>query len=562
MDSVPRRALLLIPLLLAGLLVLGARLGPATSTETRYAEMGREMADSGDWLVPAFNGAPHLEKPPLAMWATAAAIAVLGTTDVAPRVPSIVAGLLVLLLVAAIARRLADDAEDPTVRRARGRLAALALATMPAFLVQTYTISTDIWLVLTVTAGGLALLESDRASGRPALRWTLLLHASFGVGMLVKGPLTIGLVVGSFLVVSLLRRDTHVLRPLVHPLGLLLFAALAVPWYVAVDARIPGTLDAYLHRRVLGGLASNADFHRRSIWVVWLPLVGAFPWLAAAAGSVRRLRRSGRWLRGPGLPCLALALAAPVLFSFSASRLPSYGSPALPWFAVLVALGAPLAEPTPLAGSAFSWWGGLRIGVVGVALVTLGIGAWAVVVRGAPAGLASLAVLGGAIALLAAGTGLRGGMRRRLRAAAMATAGLVLAAGAALANAPLRIPALRPVWETVQSHRLPGEELGVLLPYAGDWGLLPWYAGPGVRFFDFPSSSMVVDPTRWRPDLFLPKQALRSWFSARERRWLLVRVKEAPSLLPADLRHVVTKAHGYEVLTNQALPHESPQTGS
>ena len=332
----------LVVVLFAGLLAVGGHLGPATSTETRYAEMGREMMASGDWVVPTLNGAPLLEKPPWEYWVNALSFTLFGVSDLTARLPSLFAGLLTLLVVFAIARRLAPEAEGPTSATHRGLLAVLALATMPGFLVQSYVISTDIWLVLATTLAGFSLLESDRTGGRPRLRYTLLLHAALGVGMLVKGPLTLGLVLGAGVLLAILRRSGKHLRPFVHPLGILVFAAITVPWYVLANQRIPGLLHDLVTRRLFGGLASSKDFHHHSWWVVWLPLFGAFPWLATLPASIAAFARRGAWLRGSGLLLLLLAAGAPVLFTFSASRLPSYASPAFPWLAILCALGAPL----------------------------------------------------------------------------------------------------------------------------------------------------------------------------------------------------------------------------
>jgi dolichyl-phosphate-mannose-protein mannosyltransferase len=66
--------------------------------EGRYAEIGREMAVSNDWLIPHPNGFEHFQKPPLLYWATAASIRIFGATEWAARLPSALAATGVLLL--------------------------------------------------------------------------------------------------------------------------------------------------------------------------------------------------------------------------------------------------------------------------------------------------------------------------------------------------------------------------------------------------------------------------------------------------------------------------------
>ena len=39
--------------------------------EPRFAEVAREMVQSGDYLVPRVNGEPDKEKPPVLFWAVA-----------------------------------------------------------------------------------------------------------------------------------------------------------------------------------------------------------------------------------------------------------------------------------------------------------------------------------------------------------------------------------------------------------------------------------------------------------------------------------------------------------
>lgn len=543
------RLVTLVTVLFVGLAVLGAILGPASSTETRYAQMGREMLESGDWVVPTLNGAPLLEKPPFEYWVNAASIGLFGHNDVAARVPSLVAGLLVLLVVAYGARRFAPEGDLPEDRRARGRLAALALATMPGFLVQSYTISTDIWLVLATTIAGLALLESDRTGGRPGRAWTLTLHAATGVAMLIKGPLTLGLVFGAGAVTALVRRSPRLLRPFANPLGIALFVAITVPWYVAANARIPGLLHDLVTRRLFGGLASSADFHGHSVWIVWLPLVGAFPWLATLPRTLASTLRGGGWRRGIAVPAFLLAASAPLLFTFSKARLFSYASPAFPWLALLVAFGWPTPGSDPASAASRGRRVDLTRATFGAAIVAVGAAVWTLVGIEAPALVAAVGCLGAALAFAALGVGGRREAHAPFGRAALVVTGLMIAGGAGAVAAPGQFDASKSLADAIARVRRPGEEVGAVMPYTGDWGLLPWYLEGPVRFFDYPSEPMIVAPEKFAPDRFLPKTDLAPWFRAKERRFLLIRkrdrnrkdyVADVPSYLLAECgRYVI-----------------------
>jgi dolichol-phosphate mannosyltransferase len=67
-------------------LPLSRRAMPLTDPdEGRYALIARQMATSGDWLVPRLFGLPYLEKPPLLYWLTATMFRIFGTGELSAR---------------------------------------------------------------------------------------------------------------------------------------------------------------------------------------------------------------------------------------------------------------------------------------------------------------------------------------------------------------------------------------------------------------------------------------------------------------------------------------------
>jgi hypothetical protein len=197
----------------------------------------------------------------------------------------------------------------------------------------------------------------------------------------------------------------------------------------------------------------------------------------------------------------------------------------------------------------------VAVGSAGVAWAHLGVtGAPLVVAAGAAAAAVAVAV-----------AGLRSTAPETTAPRAALVGGLLLATSAAgFVGAPLRVHAAKPLWDAVARVRAPGEELGVALNYNGDWGLFPWYAREPVRYFNYPAAPpMMIDPALDRPDLFLPRERLKEWFAAKERRFLMtrpryLREKEAPSWLGSLPRFVVAEGGEYVVLTNLPLPAERP----
>src|SRR4030042_5021562 len=59
----------------------------------RYAEVAKEMIQSGDWVVPRFNGEIFLHKPPLLFWLIALPSKIYGSvTPLLARLPSALFG--------------------------------------------------------------------------------------------------------------------------------------------------------------------------------------------------------------------------------------------------------------------------------------------------------------------------------------------------------------------------------------------------------------------------------------------------------------------------------------
>jgi 4-amino-4-deoxy-L-arabinose transferase-like glycosyltransferase len=106
-DDLPRRAAAVLLALVLGLLVfrLGAvpLVGP---DEPRYTRVAVEMHRAGEWVRPTLQGEPWLEKPPLFYWLAGGAFSILGETEAAARLPSVLAGLLLVGATALLGARL------------------------------------------------------------------------------------------------------------------------------------------------------------------------------------------------------------------------------------------------------------------------------------------------------------------------------------------------------------------------------------------------------------------------------------------------------------------------
>jgi len=332
-------------LLILGLLVMGAGLGmrdPWPADEPRFALIGREMVESGRWLIPHRAGEPYPDKPPVFFWMIAAAYAVTGSVRIAFLLPSLLAGLATLALVHDLARRL--------WHRRVALSAGLALLATVQFTLQARTAQIDGVLALWTTLAVYGLLRHLLLG--PAWGWWYLAFAAMGLGIITKGV--------GFLPLFLLIPYAIVRRrgwpgvprfpfPFWHlvlgPLVMIATAALwVVPMLLTVAASGDPLLAAYrdnLLFKQTGQRYVAAWHHLR--WVgyyiagvapwAWLPLTLALPW-AFPAWWRRLHRREARTALLLGWVALVL-----LFFSLSPGKRGIYILPAVP---ALVLAMAPL----------------------------------------------------------------------------------------------------------------------------------------------------------------------------------------------------------------------------
>lgn len=313
-------------LLLAAVLALAFDLGGYPlfdPDEGRNAEVAREMAETNDYVLPHLDGLPYLDKPIVYFAAAAAVIEVLGPTETAARLPAYFFTLATLVVVIRFAkRRWGSDA---------AWLAALALATMPLVLAYARTTIFDSALAFCTTLAILAFWDE-----RPVLAW-----AAIGLGAITKGPVAILVPLITLIPYALL--TGRPVRRLVPLAGLLVFAAVALPWFLAVSHRIP-EFPHYVFVRETFERVTTTRFHRTAPFWYYLPIlpVAAFPWTVPALARWKNWRWA--WLARRVNPqaqeaiLLTCWVLGPLLFfTLNQSKLPQYVLPLMPPFALAAA---------------------------------------------------------------------------------------------------------------------------------------------------------------------------------------------------------------------------------
>ncbi len=376
---------------------LGTLSGQTRPEEQFNMSVSAEMHRLGAWATPTLDGAPWFYKPPLLYWLERAAYTLSAPSAFTARLPAALAAIALALLTGGLARRMG-------LNRA---LATLLTGGSLGLFMNGRLAITDSLLALALTGTFACLWEAHL---RRDARWVVAAGALVGVGVLAKGPVAGAIVLVGAGAFALLRADRPRPDPLLRPWAIALAGlaalAVAVPWYALMLAR---------HREAFFDfffVQMNVDRFRtpwrlESLGVLWGGLVLALvPWLPLAiAGAVHAL---GRERRRQPRAVLALSWAAAVMLTFSvpAQKFVHYSLPAVPAFALLVAL---LWAERPDA-AALRW--GLRA-TAGVLALTALVGVVATrLLPWAPALAAALTAALGAGALLrrslplAAGAGL------------------------------------------------------------------------------------------------------------------------------------------------------------
>ena len=336
------------------------------------------MVEAESWtgyVVPMVQDKPRLKKPPLIYWLQAPLVA--GLTSPAERagqestgllkagiwayrLPSVLGALVAGLITWRLGRRMFPGL--------CGWLAGLLVCTCVVVMVDARQARADEVLLATTTLSYWALWNVWRARhGTVPLGWVVVLWLAVALGVMTKGPITPALIVLSVLALSLMTRDWRWLAVLRIKLGVLIVAALVVPWVFLVGQAVGWSkfliviADEVLLRSVT---PKEGHFGPPGTYLLLLPVLLWPGSMALVPGLMHAWTRGVRfvrdaanvaghgWLsrvralysaRRPGrdaeLFCLCWLVPGWLVFEALATKLPHYPMPLFPPLALLCARG-------------------------------------------------------------------------------------------------------------------------------------------------------------------------------------------------------------------------------
>jgi 4-amino-4-deoxy-L-arabinose transferase-like glycosyltransferase len=322
---------------------------PWKSFDAIGIEIAHQMLGSGDWLVPQVAGEAWLEAPPLFFWASALLAwpgALLLPFHDAARIAG---GLCVLAACAFLYRagRLSAPARDLDASNTAAA-AALLLTGSVGLMVHAHEAVSELG---TLAACAAFLWMLPHHCERPVLRGAAL-GAALGAAFLTAGPLVAAALLltllGCLAACSGWRSPRHLA---LAGVAILVFAVLALAWPLALRARDPALLEAWMSLQLRergttwSGLAYLLEVSAWFLWPAW-PLALWALWtrrralltpavFAPLLAGVLLVAAQG--LAGPRQD-VALLVLIPPLALLAAQGVPALrrgAAASLDWFAVM-----------------------------------------------------------------------------------------------------------------------------------------------------------------------------------------------------------------------------------
>jgi 4-amino-4-deoxy-L-arabinose transferase-like glycosyltransferase len=339
---------------------------PIDRDEARFAQASKQMIENRDYVDIRFQDDVRYKKPVGIYWLQAGVVNAahaLGMTRALTtiwlyRIPSLAGAIGAVLLTYWTALAF--------VSRRAALLAGLMMASSILLGVEARFATTDAMLLATVVAamGVLARLylpeQRAKLDAKSASAWILpaIFWTALAIGVLLKGPLILMVVWLAVLVLAVIDRRADWLMGLKPLIGVLWFAVLVLPWFVAIMGRAD---DAFLAESVghdlIPKLYSNQEGHGAPPLTYFLLF-----WLMFFPGSMLAgLAVPAVWAarREPGAKFL-LAWLVPswLILEFVVTKLPHYVLPLFPAIAILIAgiMEARMLSRSKWLTPGIAWW--------------------------------------------------------------------------------------------------------------------------------------------------------------------------------------------------------------
>lgn len=289
-----------------------SQLAVTDPVESNYALTASEMVRSGDWISPQIYGIYWYDKPIFLYWLLSLSYELLGTTDLAARLPAVLFGAASCALAAWFALH-------QTGRRTTAILFAAMTATALSFWLISRSVITDQPLYF---FSGASLFFAYIGLTEEKKGYVIAAYVMAAGAVLTKGP--VGIVLPGFflLLFTAIQRRPEYLKRLFPPVGIGLFILLCLSWYGPMYSRhgmdfINGLLG--FNNVVRATVSEHPEY---DVWYYYLILVPAslLPWTGPCLYGLWQRRSHGN-----EYVFMVLWAAGTIIFySLMATKYPTY----------------------------------------------------------------------------------------------------------------------------------------------------------------------------------------------------------------------------------------------
>jgi len=306
---------------------------PLTITdEARYAEIGREMLSTKDFIVPHLDGFRYFEKPPLGFWSIALSMAIFGINTFAARLPfALSVGASALFLFIIINRHLKDHR--------KGLFAATSfLILVEVIALGTSCVIDSVLLILLVAVMVFFYFAYREKETKKRIAFLIFAGLFSGMAFLTKGFIAFAVPVVA--IVPFLIWEKEWKRIVTLPwIPLVIALIVIIPWAVLIHIKEPDFWHYFFWTSHIERFVGEEGQHPEPL-LFYLPilLVGGLPFTVLIPASIIGFWSSPK--KDSFCRFMLCWFFFPLLFfSVSSSKLPTYILPCFVPFAFLIVEG-------------------------------------------------------------------------------------------------------------------------------------------------------------------------------------------------------------------------------
>ncbi len=315
--------------------------------EPRYAEAGREMLESGNWVVPYFNYSVRFDKPVFFYWLEAISMKVFGVNEFSARLPSALCAILCVSILFIFLKTFYDAGfalVGTLLLMSSFEFAALSRFSVTDMALASFISSA----IFSFFLGYHEIINSHRFFKFQITEfsfWYIFGFIFLALAVLTKGPVAVLVLALIFLPFFWwIGRLDYFFKNSSFWVGFFIFLLLVIPWYVVVHLATDGEFTKiFFGVHNISRFTSVVSGHRGSFfYFIPVVLLGFLPWTFFLPQAIFSLAKRGLksllsstteqvpWF------CFWWFIVVFVFFSFSKTKLLTYVLPLFPALSVIV----------------------------------------------------------------------------------------------------------------------------------------------------------------------------------------------------------------------------------